>query len=358
MNIKKYVFQKAAINHIPVSGTFELTPRCNLSCEMCYIRMSTAEEAIMGTELTTEEWLFRGKQAVDAGMVYLLITGGEPLLREDFTDIYTSMAKMGVIMSLNTNATLVSENVVKCFVEHPPERINVTLYGASADTYEKVCGNAAGYRAAFQGVRMLKDSGLPVCINTTFTRNNATDMEDIVAFAKKNNIPIRMTSYLFPPVRCGRKENSTCVLTPEEHGKLGAAFDSITMDSNRRQRRAEILANISADAVAQPQESRAAKCMAGRSAFWITWDGHMLPCGMLPHLGTSLRKANFTQIWTDFGQTIKAQMLPEKCSSCAKKILCPVCIAVTQSQNVVPDALCRYCDSYMAEFSTIIKNKI
>lgn len=358
MNIKRYVFRKAAQKHIPASGTFELTSRCNLNCEMCYIRMSAAEEAVFGQELTAGEWLSLGKQAVDAGMVYLLITGGEPLLREDFTDIYTSMAKMGVIMSLNTNATLVSENVVKCFVEHPPERINVTLYGASADTYEKVCGNAAGYRAAFQGVRMLKDSGLPVCINTTFTRNNATDMEDIVAFAKKNNIPIRMTSYLFPPVRCGRKENSTCVLTPEEHGKLGAAFDSITMDSNRRQRRAEILANISADAVAQPQESRAAKCMAGRSAFWITWDGHMLPCGMLPHLGTSLRKANFTQIWTDFEQTIKAQMLPEKCSSCAKKILCPVCIAVTQSQNVVPDALCRYCDSYMAEFSTIIKNKI
>ena len=358
MDIKRYVFRKAAQKHIPASGTFELTPRCNLNCEMCYIRMSAAEEAVFGQELTTDEWISFGNQAVNAGMVYLLITGGEPLLREDFTDIYTSMAKMGVIMSLNTNATLVSENMVKCFVEHPPERINVTLYGASADTYKKVCGNAAGYRAAFRGVRMLKDAGLPVCINTTFTRNNAADMEDIVAFAKKNNIPIRMTSYLFPPVRCGRDESSACFLTPEEHGKLGAVFDSITMENNRKQRRAEILANISNNIAVQQHESRAAKCMAGRSAFWITWDGHMLPCGMLPHLGISLRKANFTWIWADFEQTMKAQMLPEKCSSCAKKILCPVCIAVTQSQNVVPDALCRYCDSYMAEFSAIIKNKI
>ena len=60
MNIKKYVFQKAAINHIPVSGTFELTPRCNLSCEMCYIRMSATEEAAIGQELTADEWLSLG----------------------------------------------------------------------------------------------------------------------------------------------------------------------------------------------------------------------------------------------------------------------------------------------------------
>ena len=102
MNIKKYVFQKAAINHIPVSGTFELTPRCNLSCEMCYIRMSPAEEAIMGTELTTEAWFSLGKQAVDAGMVYLLLTGGEPLLRPDFSEIYSGLAEMGILLTLNT----------------------------------------------------------------------------------------------------------------------------------------------------------------------------------------------------------------------------------------------------------------
>lgn len=310
---------------------------------------------MFGQELTAGEWLSLGKQAVDAGMVYLLITGGEPMLRKDFTDIYTAMAKMGIIMSLNTNATLVNESIVKCLVEHPPERVNVTLYGASADTYKKVCGNAAGYQAAFRGVHMLKDAGLPVCINTTFTRNNAANMGNIVAFAKENNIPIRMTSYLFPPVRCGREENTASFLTPEEHGKLGAAFDSITMEDSRKQRRAEILANISNDIAAQQHESRAAKCMAGRSAFWITWDGHMLPCGMLPRLGEALKEASFNQIWADFEQTMKAQMLPEKCSACAKKILCPVCIAVTQSQNIAPDALCRYCDSYMAEFNAITK---
>ena len=105
MNIKKYVFQKAAINHIPVSGTFELTPRCNLSCEMCYIRMSAAEEATIGQELTADEWLSLGKQAVDAGMVYLLLTGGEPLQRPDFSEIYSGLAEMEILLTLNTNGT-------------------------------------------------------------------------------------------------------------------------------------------------------------------------------------------------------------------------------------------------------------
>lgn len=212
MNIKKYVFQRAAVNHIPVSGTFELTPRCNLSCEMCYIRMSAAEEAAMGQELTADEWLSLGRQAVDAGMVYLLLTGGEPLLRPDFAEIYSGLAKMGIMLTLNTNGTLINEYIVQCMEHNPPEKVNVTLYGASGDTYQKVCGNANGYKAALQGIGLLKEAKIPVCINTTYTRHNASDMEYIVSFAKENGIPVRMTSYLFPPLRCRRETDASCFL--------------------------------------------------------------------------------------------------------------------------------------------------
>ena len=350
MNIKKYVFQKAAKNHIPVSGTFELTPRCNLECEMCYIRMSAAEEAAIGSELTADEWLALGKTAADAGMVYLLLTGGEPLIRPDFERIYSGLAELGIILTLNTNGTLMNEKIVRCLEKHPPEKVNVTLYGASSDTYRKVCRSADGYDATIRGIQLLKEAKIPVCINTTYTHHNAADMERIVSFAKENSVPIRMTSYLFPPLRCGRKSNTGCFLLPEEYGRLGAAFDLITMDSERKRRRAEILARIQSLSDIPCGEGKAASCMAGRSALWVTWNGQLLPCGMLPDLGTSLREKDFAQIWAGLDHVMDSVKLPAKCVGCHKKILCPVCVAVTRNTDKVPDALCRYCDSYIAAF--------
>ena len=347
MNIKKYVFQKAAINHIPVSGTFELTPRCNLSCEMCYIRMSAAEEATIGQELTADEWLSLGKQAVDAGMVYLLLTGGEPLLRPDFSEIYSGLAEMGILLTLNTNGTLVDEYIVQSMERNPPEKVNVTLYGASRDTYQKVCGSANSYEAALHGIGLLKEANIPVCINTTYTRHNAADMEHIVSFAKQNDIPIRMTSYLFPPLRCGRETDVSCFLSSDEYGRLGAAFDSITMDAAQKKRRADILARVREYPSVLHPEGKAASCMAGRGAFWITWDGRVLPCGMLPKLGMSLNDYSLSEIWGSFGTVMNDQKLPSECSQCPRKAICPVCVAVTQSSDKTPDELCRFTESYL-----------
>lgn len=351
MDIKKYVFRKAAAHHIPVSGTFELTPRCNLSCEMCYIRMSAEEQRSCGVELTADEWLSLGREAANAGMVYLLLTGGEPLLRPDFEKIYSGLAQMGILLTLNTNGTLLNEGIVRCMAQNPPEKVNVTLYGASGDTYRKVCGNAGGCKAAINGIRLLKEANIPVCINTTYTRHNAPDMGRLVSFAKENAIPIRMTSYLFPPLRCGRETDAGCFLAPEESGRLGAAFDSLTMNPEQKQRRADLLARIRQCPSGLPSEGKAASCMAGRGAFWITWDGQLLPCGMLPQFGKSLQKESFSDIWAGLDHVMDFQLLPAKCSGCTKRILCPVCIAVTQSESAAPEALCRYCDSYMTAMS-------
>lgn len=356
MDIKRYIFRKAAAGHIPVSGTFELTPRCNLSCEMCYIRMSAAEQSSYGTELTAEQWLALGRETVDAGMAYLLLTGGEPLLRPDFEQIYTGLAELGLMLTLNTNGTRITEGTVRCLEEHPPEKINVTLYGASGETYRRVCGSAGGYEAAIRGIALLREAGLPLCLNTTFTRHNAADMERIVSFAKENGIPIRMTSYLFPPLRCGREANESCFLPPEEFGRLGAAFDSLTMNADQKKRRAELLAQIRQKSPALPDRGRAASCMAGRGAFWVTWDGRLLPCGMLPELGAPLKEAGFSALWAGFGEKMDAQRLPGACSGCPRRILCPVCAAVTQSADEPPEALCRYCGSYMEAMARMREN--
>lgn len=346
IDIKKYVYRKGAIRRIPVSGTFELTSRCNLSCRMCYVHMTKDEQDKKGRELTTQQWIDLGREAVDAGMIYLLLTGGEPLLRPDFVEIYTSLIKMGLLITVNTNATLLTPEILECFRKHRPEKVNVTLYGMSDETYGSLCCNSRGFDMAVKGILAMKEAGIRVNLNTTFTKLNVQDMDRIVAFAKSHEIPVRMAAYIFPPVRNGHTEEDVN-LAPEEIGRFAAYFDWITLDAEQRQKRVSMIQNaLSKEPLpAENQESRISGCMAGRGAFWISWDGKMYPCGMLSDFAVDTMELGFTQAWKETCQWVKTMYLPRECLSCKYQSLCPSCAAVFQCANQATDQVTRsLCD--------------
>ena len=129
--ITEYLHAKAARQGIPLSGTFELTPLCNMNCRMCYVRMSREQQEAIRPLRTAAQWLELGRQAKEQGLLYLLLTGGEPFLRPDFREILAGLHQMGLLISINSNGTLIDESVVRWLKETPPVRINITLYGAS-----------------------------------------------------------------------------------------------------------------------------------------------------------------------------------------------------------------------------------
>ena len=358
--IKQFVHQAGARQRIPVSGTFELTPRCNLSCKMCYIHMSGEEQASRGRELTTEEWLEVGRRAVDAGMIYLLITGGEPLLRPDFVTIYSEMVKMGVVVSVNTNGTLITPEILDCFAKHPPETVNVTLYGASPETYGGLCGVRGGFEKAFAGVRALKEAGVRVAINTTFTTRNAGDMEALAAFAREVGVPIRTAAYTFPPVR-NRHEDSRINLTAEEQGILNARFEYLTSTAEQVASKVTYLKRVLAEEEARPKGDLPARgkptaCMAGRGMFWMAWNGEMYPCGMLSEYAAPLdrRTMDFKAMWEATRDRTETIYLPALCDGCALRRVCPSCAAVTHSNHgnteVLVEDMCTYTKTYARAF--------
>ena len=364
-SIKKHIFRTGAARRIPVSGSLELTPRCNLCCQMCYIRLSEAEQRARGDELSAQQWIALGQQAADAGTVYLLLTGGEPLLRPEFPQIYTALVRMGMLVSVNTNGTLINDSVAACFARHPPEKVNVTLYGSGPASYASLCGSADGYAAAVDGIRRLRAAGIRVVLNTTFTRCNSGDMEEIVAFARREGIPIRTASYTFPPVRSGRSPCSA-VLTPEEHGALNAQFDFLTMEPDKLHRRAAYIRRC-AEADAQREadtggadapESRASACMAGKGSFWISWNGDMYPCGMLSDFARSAVGRDFGAVWREICDATGTIRLPGECAVCAYRALCPSCAAVTQTTcgdtAVKAEAMCRYTKAYCRRFRELV----
>lgn len=352
MAIKRYIYSCGVQKGVPVGGTFELTPRCNLDCKMCYIHSPEKDGTARERELTTEQWLKLGQEAVEAGMVYLLLTGGEPMLRPDFATIYSELAKKGIILSVNTNGTVLTQEILDAFLACPPERVNVSLYGSSSETYRSLCGNRGGYAAARQNVQALKNAGINVAINTTFTKLNSKDMSEIVTFAKGMDIPVSMAAYLFPPV-CGGCEAENVFLEPEELGRLSALFDRMTLPESTVQSRIEMLRDLPKNLKVWAEDSRASKCTAGRGSFWITWDGRMLPCGMLSD-GVSVLDRGISKAWLATKENIKRYLLPQECLNCQYRAICPSCVAVATDQGgkvgVLKQQLCTQTKAYVADF--------
>ena len=143
--------RKMARLRVPVSGSIELTRFCNLKCVHCYIRPVSAEEVRSTTELDTGTWLAIIDQIAEAGCLNLLITGGEPMLRSDFPAIYSHAKKKGLLVTVFTNGTLVTEEAAALFRELPPQSVEVTVYGASKQTYEGITGVAGSYERSLAG---------------------------------------------------------------------------------------------------------------------------------------------------------------------------------------------------------------
>ncbi|MCL2252963.1 MAG: radical SAM protein, partial [Lachnospiraceae bacterium] len=162
-----------ARRHIPLRGTFELTPRCNFHCKMCYIHMTPLEISERNKrELKTAEWIRIAEDAIDNGTLNLMITGGEPLIREDFADIYREINQMGFIIGLNTNASLLDEKYYRLFSKYPPTTVSVTVYGADRETYKSVTGNSDNFDKTIRGLEYLQDIPTNLDIKATFIKDN------------------------------------------------------------------------------------------------------------------------------------------------------------------------------------------
>lgn len=101
--------------------------------------------------------------------IILLLTGGEPLLFPEFKELYKELQNMGMILTINSNGTLINEEWADFFAKHKPRRINITLYGADDQAYGKLCHYPAGFQKTVNAIRMLRDREIDVKINGSIT---------------------------------------------------------------------------------------------------------------------------------------------------------------------------------------------
>ncbi|MBU1877715.1 MAG: radical SAM protein, partial [Chloroflexi bacterium] len=180
----------------PFSIELEITARCNNDCRHCYINLPAGDQAAKAQELTPEEIDRIAGEAVELGAMWCLITGGEPLLRPDFPDIYMLLKRQGLLVSVFTNATLIRDEHIQLFQRYPPRDIEVTVYGATRETYEAVTRWPGSFAAFQRGLDRLLDSGVRVRLKAMALRSNVHEMDAIARFCRERT----KDYYRFDPV--------------------------------------------------------------------------------------------------------------------------------------------------------------
>jgi MoaA/NifB/PqqE/SkfB family radical SAM enzyme len=280
-------------------------------------------------------------------MVFVLLTGGEPFVRKDFFEIYGAMKKMGLLISINSNGSMLSGEIRQKLLEDPPFRINISLYGGCSETYRRMCG-APAFDSVVENIRALKEAGVDVRINLSITQYNRQDLEKIWKISQELGVHVKAASYMYPPVRingghygCGNR------LTPEEAAACSLQWDKLRLTADEMDQRSEALHNLmQVDEPECPSElEEGIRCRAGSSAFWMTWDGRMLPCGMMPYPVVYPLQTGFRAAWAEILRQTRALRMPSQCGTCPKKDACAVCAAVCVTEtgrfDGVPSYVCR-----------------
>ena len=350
LDLTSILYADATQRGIPLGGTFELTPLCNMNCKMCYIRMTKEEMERKGRERTAEEWLDMARQAKDKGMLFLLLTGGEPFLYKDFWYLYEELKKMGLMVSINSNGTMLQGETLERLIKNPPIRLNITVYGGSDETYAELCRCPDGYTRATEAIRQLRKAGVGVKINGSITPLNCKDITDCFAFAKEVQTPCQMGSYMFPPTR--RDDVSTARFTADEAGKYQAIIDKLRYEPEHIQKIIDNIKTCEKNGSKNdlPQKFR---CRAGRSGFWITWKGEMTGCGMMEEFYEHPFEDGFAACWERLHKTISEQTVLTACKDCSERDICKVCpamaLAETGDFNQKPKYICNMNEAWKKE---------
>ena len=325
---------------------WEVTKGCNLRCIHC---RATATELSSPTDLPTQAALRIIDQIVAAANPILVLSGGEPLYRNDIFQLARYATDKGLRVALATNGTLVTKDVARMIVDAGVRRVSISLDGADATTHDSFRGIPGAFDAAVHGLRNLKALGMSVQINMTIARHNAHQLPQVLELARKLGADALHT-FLLVPVGCGVDIAAEQMVPPEEYERMLNWFYDQSLEGGielkatcaphyfrvARQRRAAErraalqLAQI-APAVETTQESSIGPtdmtmpgstgislkpngngqpvghpgghpsdlnamtkgCLAGTGVCFISHEGEVYPCGYLPVVAGDLRKQSF-----------------------------------------------------------------
>lgn len=323
---------RVAEQRVPVSGLLELTSRCNLRCVHCYLGPQEHHWARRHQEPGLERLLAIIDEIVDAGCLYLGITGGDPMIHEHFTAVYRHAREKGLIVTVLCNGILVRDEILELFREYPPASVEVSLYGATQKTYEAVTCVPGSYARCRAGIRRLIDAGVRVELKTVMMTLNAHEIDAMRRIADELGVAFRMDAGLFPELQDRDAQPLKLRVSPQESVEREFADPRTARTWSERLER---------DVVPSQELYR---CGAGVTGFYIDPYGQASPCLMTTQHRHSLAERSFKSLWERELVQIKSTRPGDHygCNDCEMQVACTGCPGFNHLENGREDVKSEY----------------
>ena len=320
---------------VPFSFELEVTARCNNDCRHCYINLPAGDTSVQRAELTLAEIDSLAGQAVKMGALWCLLTGGEPLLRADFAEIYAHAKRKGFLVTVFTNGTLIDGETLALFRELPPRLVDVSLYGATEDACRRITGSPDSCERALAAIDAMLAQGTRVALKSVMMTLNEGEFGALEALAQSRGIRFRRDASIFPAFS-GDRSPLELRVSPERAVDLELSVPGVIAGWR------EYLARYADVAVPGSVYS----CGAGLTTFHVDPFGVLHPCVMARAPRYPLASGRFAEGWSEMAHVRDLQAPAGfRCRDCRMKLACGYCpgffAAENGSEDIPSDYLCQ-----------------
>ena len=270
--LKLLLDQKARKEKRLYSALLEITPICSLNCPMCYVRLEKDEVVKHGEILSGEYWKHIIESIAQMGAMSITLSGGECTMHPDFIEIYRYAYQKGLKITVLTNGTAITDDILDLFSEYPPSVISMTLYGFSKETYDRVCKNGRAFERVIQAIKAIKERQIRLEIKCTFTKSMLSDFPAIYDFVKQNDLVFNYSIWLQ-----NLRNTSSVVVAQESLDEKDIEFIENIIGRVHAQDPEQVDSRIESQGINEIVE-KGMLCGAGNDSCCINWKGEMLPC--------------------------------------------------------------------------------
>lgn len=314
----------------PMYALLELSPLCNFTCPFCYARVSPEQMKKNGEHVMRfDEW----KRIIDGlcelNVMTVALSGGECMLHPDFQKIYRYAYGKGLCVSLLTNCSALTPEIAEMLKECPPEKISITMYGASPETYERVCGNAAYYDKVVRNIRLIDELDFDYSLAFTANCDNLDDLEAISDFADSLGVPFAHTIDFIKYRRCGDEIIA-------ENAPDRTKYDEIVKRIDSKKGVGNFVDKLSEDYLDsfvvgkkkdEGEEKKGIRCSAGRSLCAINYKGEMQPCITFDAISVDPNGRSISDCWNEIVKQCDEVAVLRECRTCLFRLKCRMCIS-------------------------------
>jgi radical SAM protein with 4Fe4S-binding SPASM domain len=272
-------------------------------------------KADLKKEMTTDQIKGILDEFAEQGVLWLLLTGGEPLVRPDFEEIYIYAKKKGFFVIVFSNGTLIDERIIELFKKYQPFLVEITMHSMNEEVFEQITQIKGSFKKTMRGIKLLHDSDIKFKLKTVAMRQNKNDIQGVKEYCDSLGVKHTFDPHIQPKVT-------------QEADPLGArlsAEEIVELDSST-ENLVRAWKGLYERTIQNPPNV-VFLCGAGARTFYVNAEGKMSPCTMTRYHSYDLLNGTFDEAWHDFIPKVvcREPSSDYKCGKCRLMSICGRC---------------------------------